>query len=40
MSDDQDIAQTLLLILTEAERIWTAMGQAKLLKETWPSLGR
>jgi hypothetical protein len=33
MSDDQDIAQTLLLTLTEAERIRTAMGQAKLLKE-------
>src|SRR5271166_1556440 len=33
MSDDQDTAQTLLLTLTEADRILTAMGQAQLLKE-------
>ena len=30
---DQDIAQTLILTLTEAERIWAAMGEAHLLKE-------
>ena len=34
MSDDQDIAQTLLLTLTEADRILTAMGQAQLLEDS------
>ena len=33
MSDVQDTAQTLLVTLTEAERILTALGQANLLKE-------
>jgi hypothetical protein len=33
MSEEQDTAQTLLVTLTEAERILTALGQANLLKE-------